>query len=201
MVQKFDFSFQPANDLRRRHLYLPDDYDKNDERYTVLYMFDGHNLFYDNDATFGKSLGLKEFLDGWWKKLIVVGIACAGEDRQRMQEYCPYDIVSRHHGHVHGRGHETFEWITHQLKPFIDSRYPTWPHREATAIAGYSLGGMMALYGVLKLNAVFSKAAVISPAFHPAMDYFCHDIQNGSFNADTRIFFSGRCKDGTLEFA
>ena len=66
MVQKFDFWCQPANDNRRIHLYLPDDYDRSDERYAVLYMFDGHNLF----STFGKALGLKDFLDHWWKKLI-----------------------------------------------------------------------------------------------------------------------------------
>ena len=49
----------------------------------MLYMFDGHNLFLDADATFGKYLGLKEFLDHWWKRLIVVGMECAHDNRNR----------------------------------------------------------------------------------------------------------------------
>ena len=72
------FWCQVANDNRRIHLYLPDNYDQSDERYAVLYMFDGHNLFFDQDATFGKSLGLKEFLDAWWKLPCISGTSVTG---------------------------------------------------------------------------------------------------------------------------
>lgn len=190
MVNKFDYYYPAAGENRRIHLYLPDNYDSTDERFAVLYMFDGHNLFYDSDATFGKSLGLKDFLDNWWKGLIVVGIECAKDDWTRVREYAPYDLESNIYGHIPGRGHQTFEWIASDLKPFIDSNYRTVPQREATAIAGYSMGGMMAMYGVLKFNHIFSKAAVISAAFRPAMQLFRNDINNGVFNLDTRMFFS-----------
>ena len=190
MVNKFDYYYSAAGENRRIHLYLPDDYYQSEERYAVLYMFDGHNLFFDGDATFGKSLGLKEFLDGWWKKLIVVGIECAHDDWTRVREYCPYDIESRIYGHIPGCGHQTFEWIANDLKAHIDANYRTYAQREATAIAGYSMGGMMAMYGIIKFNHVFSKAAVISPAFQPAMHYFRNDIANGTFNTDSRMFLS-----------
>ena len=39
--------------LRRKrtlHIFIPDDAQEN-ERFPVLYMFDGHNLFLDEDAT------------------------------------------------------------------------------------------------------------------------------------------------------
>ena len=78
MVRKFDFWYQVSNENRRIHLYLPDNYDQSDERYAVLYMFDGHNLFFDQDATFGKSLGLKEFLDAWWKLPCISGTSVTG---------------------------------------------------------------------------------------------------------------------------
>lgn len=61
MVEKFYVSFPPAGEDRRIHLYLPDDYYRTEERYPVIYMFDGHNLYFDSDATFGKSLGMKDF--------------------------------------------------------------------------------------------------------------------------------------------
>lgn len=189
MVQKFEVWFAPAGQNRRIHLYLPDEYYNSSERYPVLYMFDGHNLFYDSDATYGTCLGLKDFLDGWGKRLIVVGLECAADDLQRVHEYCPYTIESGIYGHIEGRGDDTFKWMAGELKPFIDTNYRTWPQREATAIAGYSLGGMMSLYGVLRYNSVFSKAAVISPAFAPAMGHFRCEAAN-KISADTRIFFS-----------
>lgn len=196
MVQKFEFRFSPAGEDRRIHLYLPDDYDASDERYPVLYMFDGHNLYFDADATYGKSLGLKEFLDNWGKKLIVVGIECSNEDLQRVHEYCPYQITSAIYGEVKGRGDATVVWIVDELKPYIDKTYRTYAFREATAIAGYSMGGMLTLYTVLRYNDVFSKAAVISPSIVPAIEKFREEVQD-ELSADTRIFFSW----GTAEYA
>ena len=32
-------------------------------RYPVLYMFDGQNVFFDEDATYGKSWGVADYLD------------------------------------------------------------------------------------------------------------------------------------------
>lgn len=49
MVLKFERFFSPAGENRGIHLYLPDDYYESQERYPVLYMFDGHNLFFDGD--------------------------------------------------------------------------------------------------------------------------------------------------------
>lgn len=88
------------------------------------------------------------------------------------------------------------DWIVSELKPYIDCTFRTWPHREATAIAGYSMGGMMALFAVLQYNRCFSKAAVISPSVVPAMDSFRQEIQR-PLSSDTRIFFSW----GTGEYA
>lgn len=195
MVQKFEVWFSPAGENRRIHLYLPDDYDWTGERYPVVYMFDGHNLYFDSDATFGKSLGLKGFLDRWGKKLIVVGMECSGQDLQRVHEYCPYRIHSAIYGDVAGRGDDTISWIIRELKPYIDRTYRTYPFREATAIAGYSMGGMLALFAVLRYNNWFSKAAVISPSIVPAMDDFRREAQD-PLSPDTRIFFSW----GTAEY-
>lgn len=190
MVIRFDRYFPAAGENRGIHLYLPEDYDRSQERYPVVYMFDGHNLFFDSDATFGKCLGMKEFLDHWEKKLIVVGIACAADDTQRVREYCPYHIQSRIYGDLWGRGDDTVDWIVEDLKPWIDRNFRTWPFREATAIAGYSMGGMMALFTVLRFNRWFSKAAVISPALLPAMEDFRREIRDSALSPDTRIFFS-----------
>ena len=74
MTEKYDVMFTPAGELRRLHIYLPDNYNESDERYPVMYFFDGHNLFYNEDATYGKSWALKDFLDNWGKDMIIVGM-------------------------------------------------------------------------------------------------------------------------------
>ena len=60
---------------RKAYIYLPETYEKNPGmRYPVMYMFDGHNVFLDEDATFGKSWGMKKFLDDHPRDLIVVAV-------------------------------------------------------------------------------------------------------------------------------
>ena len=54
---------------RRVYLYLPDSYEKEKgKRYPVMYMFDGHNVFFDEDATFGKSWGMAKYMEECEKK-------------------------------------------------------------------------------------------------------------------------------------
>ena len=115
MVIKESIWYAPAGEPRTLHIYLPDQYDSTDERYPVMYYFDGHNLFWDTDATYGKSWGLREFLDGWNKDMIVVGIECSHEGNHRLDEYCPYDCKLLGIP-IHGEGRETLEWITKSLR-------------------------------------------------------------------------------------
>ena len=56
MILKQDCVFE-GHGSRPLHIYLPDDYDQSQERYPVMYFFDGHNLYRDEDATYGKSWG------------------------------------------------------------------------------------------------------------------------------------------------
>ena len=195
MVIKESIWYAPAGEPRTLHIYLPDQYDSTDERYPVMYYFDGHNLFWDTDATYGKSWGLREFLDGWNKDMIVVGIECSHEGNHRLDEYCPYDCKLLGIP-IHGEGRETLEWITKSLKHYIDSRFRTYPSREATAIGGSSMGGLMSLYAVTVYNDVFSKAACVSSSIFMVMQPLMNDIYASHIDADTRIYLSWGEKEG-----
>lgn len=164
MIVKRDFGYGPNRENRPLHIYLPEDYDRTRERYPVTYFFDGHNLFYDSDATYGKCWGLKTFLDHWNKNMIVVGLECSHTGNQRLEEYLPYAASETFFGPLAVRGNETLAWILNEVKPVIDREYRTWPHREATAIAGSSMGGLMAIRAVFHYNQWFSKAACVSSA-------------------------------------
>ena len=164
MIVKRDFLYTPTGKNRPLHIWLPEEYDQSEERYPLMYFFDGHNLFLNEDATYGKSWGLKEYLENWSKPMIVVGIECGHEGEERLREYLPYPATGEHFGKIDGIGDETLRWMVEELKPVIDAEYRTWPFRECTGIAGSSMGGLMALYGAVHYNRWFSKAACISSA-------------------------------------
>jgi predicted alpha/beta superfamily hydrolase len=141
-------------------------YEENpDQRFPVLYMFDGHNVFFDEDATYGKSWGLGEYLDAFNVPLIVAAVECnPGANNERLMEYSPYRFDDDKYGHFEGRGKSTLEWYIHHLKGYVDRNFRTLPDREHTFIAGSSMGGLMSLYALLHYNNVFSRAAALSPS-------------------------------------
>lgn len=191
MIIKRDILFTPAGRNRRLHIYLPESYSQGHDLYPVMYFFDGHNLFEDKEATFGKSWGMREFLDAWRKDVIIVGIECGHEGNERLVEYCPYTFHGKFWGGtLKGTGHQTLQWIVSELKPMIDSEYRTWPHREATGIGGSSMGGLMALCGAVCYNDWFSKAACVSSTISPCMQSVRKDIRSSDIQEDTRVYLS-----------
>lgn len=190
MIKKFQTYITPFQQERTIHLYLPDDYDECDERYPVMYMYDGHNLFYDEDATYGKSWGLKNFLDQYDKPFIIVGIECNHEGRERLNEFCPYTLPQSYLGNITGRGQQLMDWVIKELKPYIDQHYRTIPFRECTGVAGSSMGGLMALYTVIQYNQYFSKAACLSSAIGICQYQLKDDLKNASISPDTRVYLS-----------
>ena len=171
MVIKWDVTIPKlSGDMPRKvYLYLPESYrEEPDRRYPVMYMFDGHNVFFDEDATFGKSWGMNDFMESSEKQLIIVGVECNHRGNQRLSEYAPVSFSDPKLGKIRGRGSATMNWMVGELKPYIDERYRTLPDRENTIIAGSSMGGLMALYAVTAYNHVFSRAACLSPSLWTA---------------------------------
>ncbi|MCI6433338.1 MAG: esterase family protein [Clostridiales bacterium] len=190
MIEKRGFLYSPKGKNRTLHIYLPRGYDSSGERYPVMYFFDGHNLYRDQDATYGKSWGLETFLDRWSKDMIVVGMECSHEGNARLDEYSPYTFPMGHWGMVHGMGNQTMDWIVNEVKPMIDREYRTYSFREATGIAGSSMGGLMSLYAAAAYNEVFSKAACLSSAITPCFADMGWEILAHRLDADTRVYLS-----------
>jgi predicted alpha/beta superfamily hydrolase len=166
---------------RRIWLYLPKGYADGTQRYPVLYMHDGQNLFDERTAPFGE-WGVDECLDSLSLRCIVVGIDHG--NNKRMNEYNPYTFAN--FGPGEGDGYVDF--LVKTLKPQIDQRYRTQPGLAATGIAGSSMGGLISLYAVLKYPQVFGYAGIFSPAFWtaPALDSYIDSLP-GSISA--RLFF------------
>lgn len=191
MVVKWDVTVPPLSGkkLRRGYVYLPENYDREPQkRYPVLYMFDGHNVFFDEDATFGKSWGMKEYLDSHPCDLIVVGIECNDEGWRRLNEYSPVDFSHEGIGSIKGQGKVYMDWLVGTLKPYIDETYRTLPDRENTAIGGSSMGGLMSLYAACCYNTVFSRAACLSPSLWVNQPAITDLLKASNPNPDTCIY-------------
>ena len=148
---------------RQSYVYLPVGYEESGRSYPVLYMFDGHNLFTDEEATFGKCWGLEEYLDRHETPLIVAAVECNHEGNMRLSEYSPVDFNFRGQ-HVKGRGKKYMDWLVTQFKPYVDGNYRTLSDRKNTMIAGSSMGGLMTLYALSKYGKYFSRGAALSPS-------------------------------------
>jgi predicted alpha/beta superfamily hydrolase len=147
MVEVFPVHLTSADEARTVRVHTPAAHAGGDRRFPVLYMLDGHNLFDDSDATYGRAWRLGAHLDAHGPEVIVVGI----------------DAAPHEGGIGKGGGGMAFvEWLVRELKPAIDARYLTDP--TASALAGASLGGLMAIYGAAAHPTVFRRAAAFSAA-------------------------------------
>lgn len=153
---------------RKVWLYLPPNYENSRQRYPVIYMHDGQNLF-DNKTAYSEEWGVDELLNAHFAQtrqgFIVVGIENAGEFR--LEEYQPW----QHPEYGKGSGKVYTDFIVNQVKPYIDANFRSLPEAENTAIWGSSMGGLISFYACLKYPEVFGKAGIFSPSFWIAEPY------------------------------
>ena len=139
-------------------VYLPSGYEKNAEKYPVIYMHDGQNLF-DNASSFSGEWRIDEQLDSLQAKAIVIGIEHGGE--KRIDELTPY--TNEKYGG--GNADKYLDFIITTLKPYVDEHFHTKTDKDNTVIFGSSVGGLLSFYAVLKYPNVFGKAGIFSPSF------------------------------------
>ena len=136
-------------------VYLPPGYNENPlRRYPVLYMHDGHNLFFPDEAFSGQTWEIGatfQMLDAM--NLIDPVIVVAVYPRDRMQDY------------THP-GYENYgKFVVKDVKKRIDKTYRTLRGPTHTAVMGSSLGGVVSLYMAWQWPEVFGKVGCLSSTF------------------------------------
>ncbi|HEX3050012.1 MAG TPA: alpha/beta hydrolase-fold protein [Aggregatilineaceae bacterium] len=151
------------------HLFvsLPLHYTHTNQRYPVLYLLDGN-------LTTPLIVSIVELLrrDQAIPELIVVGIGYpeptyAETQIHRARDYTPTPITPGFEmfGHPYqetGGGERFLQFIERELLPTIDATYRTDPTDRA--LAGWSLGGLFALYAMLQRPTLFQRILAISPS-------------------------------------
>ncbi len=143
-------------------VYTPPGYSENTlRRYPVLYMQDGKNLFFPEEAFGGQEWRVDETMDrldqmNSLRKVIVVGVAPS----DRMVDYT-------------APGYESYAaFLTETIKPAIDAQYRTRPGPEHTVVSGSSLGGVVSLYLAWSRPTVYGGAMCLSSTFGHKDDLF-----------------------------
>ncbi|MFX0537678.1 alpha/beta hydrolase [Ornithinimicrobium sp. Y1847] len=152
---------------RRAEIYawLPPGYDEPEragERYPVLYLHDGHNLFLPERSFGGATWRVGETMTSLAAQglpAIVIGIPCHPD--QRGEEYTQYP----HPRLGGGRANDYAQFLVTHLKPAIDGALRTRPEPDHTIVAGSSLGGVISAHLWLEHQDVFGGAGLFSPAF------------------------------------
>ena len=156
-------SFEPRIELQSRILgrklsaqvYLPPGYSENTlRRYPVLYMQDGRNLFFPEEAFLGQDWMVDDSLEtldqmNAMDRVIVVGV----HTTEREKDYTKpgYKAYARA--------------VVEELKPRVDAGWRTMTRPEETGVMGSSLGGVVSFYMAWEYPEVFGFAACLSSTF------------------------------------
>lgn len=150
---------------RRAEIYawLPPGYESGDERYPVLYLHDGHNMFLPQRAFGGVAWDVDRAMTDLARDgipAIVVAVPC--HPTERGEEYTPYADPEL----GGGRAADYAAFLVDHLKLAVDAALRTRPEPEHTLVAGSSLGGLVSAYLWTTRPDVFGAAGIFSPAYY-----------------------------------
>jgi predicted alpha/beta superfamily hydrolase len=162
-------------DNRQVDIWLPDGFDPDkDQKYAVMYMQDGQNLFDTrygfNGQIWAADVSMQQLIDaGEVPPAIIVGI---WNTPKRFEEYLPapafnnltayqqFLIKGERSGYV--RSDAYLKFIVQELKPYIDGNYPTQKGPQHTFISGSSMGALISVYALAAYPDIFGGAACLS---------------------------------------
>lgn len=139
----------------RLRVYLPPGYHENPlRRFPVVYMQDGKNLFFPEEAFLGREWNVDEALKlldemNAIDRVVVVGVFSG----DRMHDYTKpgYAAYARS--------------IVEEVKPEVDRRLRLFGTPFETGVVGSSLGGVVSFYMAWEYPEVFGYAACMSSTF------------------------------------
>ena len=188
---------------RNIEIWLPPGYDDNStNRYDVLYMHDGQNLFDPRIANTGVDWGVDEAVmrnvnAGKIKPVIVVGIWCT---EQRLREYSPWQ---------EGTNYAMF--LIEELLPQVNAKFRTHTGPKHTTVMGSSMGGLISFWLCWKYPETFGSGGCLSSALMWNASFLSPGsdktplierelARNPAFPRGTRLYFDYGTREGASSF-
>lgn len=183
----FESQHVPARNV---DIWLPPGYTQSgDERYPVVYMHDGQNLFDPATSFAGVDWGIDPTLlslieAGEITPPIVVGI---WNTSNRLGEYMPEKPLEDPHTRAEidafmdqfrndfeffPAGDDYLAFIVEELKPWVDAEFRTRSGQTDTYMIGSSIGALISLYAICRFPEVFRGAGCLSSAWYIGKETF-----------------------------
>jgi predicted alpha/beta superfamily hydrolase len=167
-----EFHSRIFHNTRFLRVWLPSGYDdpqNSAQRYPVLYLNDGQNLFESATSFNGVEWQVDETADRLIREavipeLIVVGIDNTGKDRIR--EYMPYRSLQPMMLRAQGSRYPDF--LIKEVMPFVARTYRTATGPVNAGLGGSSLGALISLYTAAVRPGVFGRLLLESPSLWAA---------------------------------
>ena len=160
-------------------IWFPPEYDATtDQRFPVLYMHDGQNLFDKAMTAYNQAWRMDGAIarmarQGDLRSWVVVGVQ---SPKSRYRALFPQKIFSRLPADFQKRvadledggpkgefaGDAYLKFIVDTVKPRVDREFRTLKDPEDTAVMGSSMGGLMAFYAMAEYPQIFGQAAAVS---------------------------------------
>jgi predicted alpha/beta superfamily hydrolase len=157
-----DVKSPQLGNTRNLLVYLPPSYRKGTQRYPVLYLHDGQNVFNELTAFIKREWRADEAAEALAARgHEVILVAIENNSNARASEYLPFKTRFNNH-EARAEAHAAF--VVKTVKPLIDQRYRTLPDAAHTGIGGSSFGGIISLYTALSYPEVFGFVGAFSPS-------------------------------------
>ncbi|MFM8475701.1 MAG: alpha/beta hydrolase-fold protein, partial [Planctomycetaceae bacterium] len=190
-----DVASEHLTQTRNVSVWLPPGYAESDDRYPVLYLQDGQNLFDSSKAAFGVEWQVDETATQLIEKheipsVIIVGIWNTPE---RIDEYTLTRDSRIERG---GSGLNYIRFMAEELKPLIDRTYRTRTEREATLIGGSSLGGLISMEACLQRPDVFGVCLAFSPSLGWDQERILDTLRKDGWPENVHLWISMGTQEG-----
>jgi predicted alpha/beta superfamily hydrolase len=146
---------------RRRH-------GAKSDRFPVLYLNDGQNLFDNARAFGGVSWNVQETLNKLVRRHVVPPMIVVGIDHgeaRRGREYLPVED-DRNPDSRNPMGRKYADFLRTEVMPFVEQQYPVARGAGNTGIGGSSYGAVAALYTSVVHPGVFGRLLLESPSLY-----------------------------------
>lgn len=151
------------------YICTPDGYDKKaKDKYPVIYMTDGQNLFERGATSYG-SWGVYESVKSMEKNTgkgaVIVGIANPSATRDKELTPDIGKVTGESETYENGNGKEFSDFVVKKVVPYVEKNYNVATEPEHVAICGSSSGGIESFYIGMEHPEKFGTIGALSPAF------------------------------------
>lgn len=160
---------QYGNEKKNVYIWTPADYDKNSaEKYSVIYMTDGQNLF-DENATATGSWGVAESAVSMMKqsgnRVIIVGVENPSVSRDNELTPDIGDVTSSPEKYEDGNGKLFSDFVVNTVAPYVEKNYNVYSDPAHVSVCGSSSGGLECFHIGMEHPEKFGTIGALSPAF------------------------------------